>query len=268
MAYPNYGSNYAAGIPAKVVLSTVGPPALTPAGNGQGSTGTNYSVTLDAPGDTVTLTAKVVDVYGNNVLSYNGQEITNASFVFVAKNGANYTYKIAGAVSTGSFIIGETVIQNASGGTGVLLGFDENGNMYVNYLSGSPNSSSVWAGETSGATFTPTAAPTRSFVPNEQIDVQNAGLVTGEVASEPIYGESWNPQSGTSSVANPSGPNVITYSPDNGEVSTFSQDIVDVGTTGVVTGNSVGYGDIEVRFYRASADFLSTILSVTVLNGN
>jgi hypothetical protein len=65
-----------------------------------------------------------------------------------------------GAPSGASFTLGETVTQDNTSATAVLLAFDGSGNGYVDGISGSPDSTDIWVGNTSGAFFVPTAAPT------------------------------------------------------------------------------------------------------------
>ena len=69
---------------------------------------------------------------------------------------------IAGAVASGTFQVGETVTQSGTNVSGTLMAVPaSSGPMILGALS-SPagaNSTGTWTGGTSGATFTPTAAP-------------------------------------------------------------------------------------------------------------
>lgn len=69
---------------------------------------------------------------------------------------------IAGVVSSGTFVDGETITQAVSGATAIVSGtVPEAGPLNILTLSitGAPDSSDVWTGGTSGATFTPTDIP-------------------------------------------------------------------------------------------------------------
>jgi hypothetical protein len=70
---------------------------------------------------------------------------------------------ITGSVANLTFSAAETVTQATSGATAtfssITVGGSVPGSMIVTSVSGTPDSSHVWTGGTSGATFTPTATP-------------------------------------------------------------------------------------------------------------
>jgi hypothetical protein len=75
---------------------------------------------------------------------------------------------ISGNVTSGTFVAGETVIQAGSGSVGVLAGVPSAaGPMIVTLNAGSaaPDATDIWTGQTSGATFTPSAAPIATVPP-------------------------------------------------------------------------------------------------------
>jgi hypothetical protein len=74
---------------------------------------------------------------------------------------APLTYSIAGSQSAApNFTPGETVTQAGSGATAkVLVIVPSSGPMTVGQLTGTPNATGNWTGSSSGAVFTPTAAP-------------------------------------------------------------------------------------------------------------
>lgn len=70
---------------------------------------------------------------------------------------------IAGAVSSGTFLANEQVTQNSSGAFANLIGaVPSAGPMVIGALTGDPDNSDDWVGQTSGATFTPSAVPVPS----------------------------------------------------------------------------------------------------------
>lgn len=69
---------------------------------------------------------------------------------------------IAGSITAGTFTAGETVTQAVSGATAKMLGAFVN-SMTVNTITGTPDTTDIWTGGTSAATFTPTAAPLASM---------------------------------------------------------------------------------------------------------
>jgi hypothetical protein len=77
---------------------------------------------------------------------------------------------IAGAAGTGTFVPEETVTQASTGATAVFQSVltPTNGNptnwLVVQSVSGSPDGSHTWTGNTSGATFVPTATPVQGPV--------------------------------------------------------------------------------------------------------
>jgi hypothetical protein len=175
MAYPNFSSAYAAGFPYAIILSGTG---VVQADLSLLSTAKqNYAVVLAAPGDTVQLTATLLDCYGNAATIDDSATITYTSKGGTANHGPNFS--------------------------------------------------------------------------QAQIALYNAGTQQNSIGGTPVLGESWNPAG----------------------ASTFTQDLVDVSSSGLVTGNALCQGvDIEVA-YPLSTDGLGNIqklyalLTVSVLNG-
>jgi hypothetical protein len=66
---------------------------------------------------------------------------------------------IPGAVTSGSFVDGETITQGTTSATATLLE-STNSLLSIATVSGSPDGSHAWTGSTSGAVFTPTGSPT------------------------------------------------------------------------------------------------------------
>lgn len=82
--------------------------------------------------------------------------------------GAAETWAVTGAVTAGTFQIGETVTQAGTGSTGIVDGIPLNASpplplLFANYM-GTASATGVWTGGTSGATFTPNAAPVPAIV--------------------------------------------------------------------------------------------------------
>jgi Family of unknown function (DUF6519) len=70
---------------------------------------------------------------------------------------------IAGAVSSGTFVANEQVVQNSSNASATLIGtVPTSGPMIVGSISGTPDDSDDWVGQSSNATFTPSGAPVPS----------------------------------------------------------------------------------------------------------
>lgn len=68
------------------------------------------------------------------------------------------SYTVTGAL-TGAFVTRERVVQNSTGASAQLIGSTSTLMTISFYTSGSPDNSHVWVGQTSGATFTPSATP-------------------------------------------------------------------------------------------------------------
>lgn len=68
------------------------------------------------------------------------------------------TNQVTTASDVSSFIDGEDITQATTGATAVF-NFASGGVVSISHITGSPNSSDIWTGATSAATFTPTSAP-------------------------------------------------------------------------------------------------------------
>ena len=70
---------------------------------------------------------------------------------------------VAGAVSSGAFLANEQVVQNSSQASANLIGgVPSAGPMLFGAISGTPDNSDDWVGQTSGAAFKPSGAPVPS----------------------------------------------------------------------------------------------------------
>lgn len=98
--------------------------------------------------------------------------------------GGNTT--IAGSVTSGSFVAGETVTQTTSGATGTVVGTVPAGGPLVITPTGTAvaDATDVWTGQTSGAVFTPAPAATPATkgaagtIPSANTQSQKANLKT------------------------------------------------------------------------------------------
>ncbi len=70
---------------------------------------------------------------------------------------------VAGAVSSGTFVANEQVVQESSNASANLIGtVPQGGPMLIGAITGDPDDTHDWTGQASGATFTPSAAPVPS----------------------------------------------------------------------------------------------------------
>jgi hypothetical protein len=98
------------------------------------------------------------------------------------------TATIVGTFTTGTFVDGETVTQATSGATAIIVGGQAAGpKLRVKAVTGTPNTSNIWTGGTSAATFTPTATPVTlaANTPDEFYDGTN--LIVRVALSESVY---------------------------------------------------------------------------------
>jgi phage tail sheath protein FI len=71
---------------------------------------------------------------------------------------------VKGSVTAGVFVAGEQVVQAGTGATAALIGTVTGSNpMLIGPQTGSADGSHVWAGQTSGAIYTPTTEPAEMF---------------------------------------------------------------------------------------------------------
>lgn len=69
-------------------------------------------------------------------------------------------FSVAGAVTSGIFYPGESLVQSTTGSTATLYGtVPGSGPMLISPATGSPDNSHTWVGQKNGAVFTPTAVP-------------------------------------------------------------------------------------------------------------
>jgi hypothetical protein len=106
---------------------------------------------------------------------------------------------IAGSISSGTFVNGETLTQTTSGSTAILKGAFST-SLTVSTITGTPDSSDIWTGGTSSATFTPTATPVQTLT-QAQWDTEMArwrmelwhGIVPASATAGTVYGGTANP---------------------------------------------------------------------------
>jgi hypothetical protein len=80
-------------------------------------------------------------------------------------SGAVFAPSIAGSVASGSFDAGEEVKQTNTGAIATLIGpVPGLGPMCVGLITGTPDATDTWVGQTSGAVFTPSVAPAASLL--------------------------------------------------------------------------------------------------------
>ena len=76
------------------------------------------------------------------------------------------TSTVAGTVSSGFFVSYEQVIQNTTNASAYVVGaVPQQGPMTIGPVTGTPDGSDTWVGQTSGAVFTPSATPATTTTP-------------------------------------------------------------------------------------------------------
>jgi phage tail sheath protein FI len=153
----------------------------------------------------------------NNLVTLNsGQNFYAGAIVEFDAAGS---YSVAGSVTSGTFVAGEQVVQSPRATLVATL----TGAIIIGTLLGTPDAASAWVGQTSGAVFTPTAAPvaslkvagsvtgTKKFIAGEQVIQSVSGakanvvgvLTTGELIISQLTGPAptptdlWNGQMST-----------------------------------------------------------------------
>jgi hypothetical protein len=107
------------------------------------------------------------------------------------------TNLIAGTLN-GTFTNGETVTQTTSGATAIVVGASQgatDAGLSVHTVTGSPDSSNVWTGGTSGFTVTPSASP--AAMANDE-RIRDSDLVCRIALSEFVYNDDKSGGAGTS----------------------------------------------------------------------
>ena len=142
----------------------------------------NSPATIAAP----TFTMQVVSVgYSNaGVLGTNARTIYGAHVVRVPFSTAT----IAGSFTLGAFLDGEIATQAVSGATAILVGNQASGALLkVKVVTGTPTSTNVWSGGTSGATFTATALPVLLAAPSPDETATGTNLTMRVSLSECVF---------------------------------------------------------------------------------
>jgi uncharacterized protein len=137
------------------------------------STSFNLQVMLDSGGQLQTLEnyTNLSTVVGNPNYAVNIIDAESNYITFLAPGDTTFsgtitlgtlptTSTVAGAVTSGNFVPYELLKQTTSGATAYLIGsVSAKGPMTIAQISGTPDASDTWVGQTSSAVFTPTAAP-------------------------------------------------------------------------------------------------------------
>jgi hypothetical protein len=104
------------------------------------------------------------------------------------------SFTVSGSITTGVFLASEEVVQANSNATANLIGAVTGSNpMIIGSICGTADGTNVWTGQTSGATYTPTAVPVASawncFTPDSEIPwPKTSGRLTiGTVQSGPSW---------------------------------------------------------------------------------
>lgn len=134
----------------------------------------------------------------------------NATDVWSNTGGAEFTPSglptvqnsfIAGSVPSHSktFTENETLLQNSTGATAILVSVTSAGPMIINSISGTPSPLASWVGQSSGAVFQPASLPsalsnsiagstTGTFIPGEQVIQQNTNASASVIGPVPPTG--------------------------------------------------------------------------------
>lgn len=129
---------------------------------------TSFTYGQNGPADaTATLSsATVSDVWNTTAFIQSVPTPTTFTYNNIGPNdtsvgAAGTDSYISGSVASGSFTPGETVTQTGSGATATLVSVSPSGPMIVvtSSITGAPDDSDIWTGNSSGATFDPTSLP-------------------------------------------------------------------------------------------------------------
>jgi len=86
---------------------------------------------------------------------------------------------IPGSLTSGTLSASETVTQTSTGASGTFVSEDVQNGLYLSGVTGSPSATNTWVGGTSGAVYTPTAAPAAAFTTNAFVGYQ-VSIFTGD----------------------------------------------------------------------------------------
>lgn len=161
--------------------------------------GSNNDPDTGTPKITFTVVSLSFDDAGNSTT------ITRTVYGTAALRFPYSSVSIAGSYTSGTFAAGETITQATSGATATaLFAQSAGGLLYAKVVTGTPNSSSVWTGGTSGATFTPTATPTTLTLPTSWTSYDGTNTTVRIALSDYIYAKdnTGGGNSGTAPVVN------------------------------------------------------------------
>jgi len=121
---------------------------------------------------------------GSNIYVDNVTGTPNSAEYIAGATG----YQILGSVFSGAFMVGENISQAVSLATAVFLGLDSSGNLMVNNVTGVPDTTDNWTGQSSGAVFTPTSVQSdEGFVVGETITQQSTLATALVLAVDPVF---------------------------------------------------------------------------------
>ena len=193
---------------------------------------------------------------------------------------------VTGSVTSGAFVSGEEVTQSNTGASANLIDtVTGSGPMTIGPITGSADATDTWVGQTSGAVFTPTAAPVGSvstitgsvtsgtFIANEEVVQTSSGALANLIGTVPAAGpmriseitgiadatDTWVGKNSGAVFTPTAAPAPVTWS-----CSTPDSAIPWPSTSGILTNNSItsgpsgpcclstgtGYTGPENQFYR------------------
>jgi hypothetical protein len=130
------GSNYADGVYDNIPVT---------GGNGTGAT-------ISATVVNGQVTGVVLRVVGSGYKPTNSLTASNTNL--------GNAKRIAGALVSGIFVVGETITQASSGATAIVYSINTDNTLSLTSITGTPLPTSTWTGGTSGAVFNPSIVPT------------------------------------------------------------------------------------------------------------
>lgn len=114
----------------------------------------------------------------NNLVTLNSAQNFYAGAIVEFDTTGCYT--VTGSVTSGVFVAGEQIIQNTSNALAKLVGTVTGANpMTIAALSGTPDATNIWVGQSSGAQYTPATAPAFTFAGKFYAKVQSVQGTTG-----------------------------------------------------------------------------------------
>jgi hypothetical protein len=115
-------------------------------------------------------TGAVVLANGATLTNPNIGDATGTSLTLAQTTGDQFDLQpglgnlVSGSLTSGTFVTGENIVQGTSGAASTFTGIEGTGNLLLGGITGSPDASHTWVGQTSGAVFTPTATPGTPYI--------------------------------------------------------------------------------------------------------